>query len=264
MSRETFYRALLHSVFEDKKLKDSNFTLRGYAKFLKLQAPTLSNILNGKRTIPLKDALRIADILQLKTTEREKFLASAIESKPTSLPTTKRDVFKDSRYLSEMRFREVLADDEHFVVIALLYSDFEPKTIEGISRKLKFSTSKTETILSRLLKLSLVSYKDGIFRNTNKSYHTSDGVSSELIREGHRQVSRTAMQKLTNLKVDQRDFTSVKICGNMACLIEVRKEIRKFQRRIYYLMKKRGQCTEVFELAIQFFPYTDAELKNAK
>jgi uncharacterized protein (TIGR02147 family) len=220
--------------------------------------------LNSKRSIPLKNALRIADILQLKAADREKFLASAIESKPVMKGTKKRDVFKESRYLSEVRFRDILADDEHFVVIALLYSDYEPKTIDGISKKLQMSRTKVELILSRLLKLALVSYKDGVFRNTNKSYHTSDGVSSELIREGHRQVSRVAMQKLSVLKVEQRDFTSVKICGSMASLAEVRKEIRKFQRRLYYIMKKRGQCTEVFELAIQLFPYTDTELKNAK
>lgn len=73
---EPHYRRLLREIFENRKRNNPRYSLRAFARDLRMQPPTLSHVLNGHRRLPASRVEDIADGLGLSAEQRGEFLSS--------------------------------------------------------------------------------------------------------------------------------------------------------------------------------------------
>lgn len=73
------YRLILNSEFNVRKKKNPRYSLRAFARLLKVDASYLSKINSGKLILPVDVAASIAEKLKLEKEIRKKFILSAAE-----------------------------------------------------------------------------------------------------------------------------------------------------------------------------------------
>lgn len=73
---EPEYIKVLKEIFEERKRNNPRYSLRAFARDLRMQAPSLSHILNGHRRLPETRVADVVEILNLTPERRQHFLES--------------------------------------------------------------------------------------------------------------------------------------------------------------------------------------------
>lgn len=78
------FRAWLDQQFQERRAKNSRFSLRAFGKLLKMDASTVGQILSGKRNTSLRLRARVMDTLKASEQDRREILgdAAALMSQP--------------------------------------------------------------------------------------------------------------------------------------------------------------------------------------
>lgn len=71
-----FYILKLAEHLANKQKVNSRYSLRAFARDLSMDSSTLSQIIRGKRSLPISAADRVAALLNLTGQERENFMQS--------------------------------------------------------------------------------------------------------------------------------------------------------------------------------------------
>jgi uncharacterized protein (TIGR02147 family) len=252
--KEIFYRDLLISEFEKIKERNSKMSIRAFARYLGVQAPTLSHVLNGKRNLPASDAIRISQKLKFDKGIEERFLNSVSESSKVS--RTPSSLIKFKKFIDEKLFPQIISDGDHYTVLNVLKLKRFLATKENIGLKCGIDLPKLDKVLLNLMDAELIKIDPlGIYRAIERTTKTTDNLSSEAIREAHRDSLKFASETLGRVPVEKRDFVSLKFPADPNLLDEARKETRKYIKNIHKIMSK-GDKTEVYECAVQIFPRT--------
>ena len=224
----TFY---IHKLKEDLSLKqraNPQYSLRAYAKYLGVHSSTLSQVLSGKRPLPLKNATSVASKLNLGPKERTLFLESLYQLK-TSLDDLKVDPI-DTRFMLDESHAKVIAEWEHYAVITLFDIDGFKASADVISERL------------------------GITKN-HTSLRTTEDISSQALKDSHIETLEMGKNKLEDIAVELRDFSAMTIAMDLERMPEVKTIIREFRQKMSALLRD-GKKTDVCQLSIQFYPLT--------
>ncbi len=228
-------------------------SIRSFAKYIKVDSSSLIRLFNGKRELPLNSAHKVVDALNLKGEERDNFIRSVLSSQKKE-PRSKNT--SSVKYVGNLKceaHKPIITNHEALSILALFYTDL-PKTLSTVMSKLSLDVEEAEQLLRRLYFARLIDFKDGSFYPTETWYSTTDGKHSETIRESHSNLLKIAQEKLKTTPVTQLDYTSMKIPCTHKSIDKVKKEIRSFQNKIFKILSEEQNKTDVFELAIQFFP----------
>ncbi|MGE0174352.1 MAG: TIGR02147 family protein [Oligoflexales bacterium] len=250
----TDYRDFLLNAYKEKRQKNSQYSLRSYAKFLGISAPQLSKILNRKQPLSLRHATQIADKLALSPSQRSQ-LATALNSE-LLLPTDARGR-QEFLQLADDRFR-LISDWWHFAILSLGSVRGNSKDPKWIATRLGITVQVAEDAFQRLLRLNLVEMVDGGYRQSGLPLSTTTDVPSSAIQKYHRQNLELAAEKLGSIPVDLREFTSITIAVDPNNIAKAKDAIRKFKRSMADSLGS-GNKEEVYTLAIQLFPLTTQE-----
>lgn len=256
----------LLNEFNRRKSKNPSFSLRAFAKYLRLSPSRLSELLSSKRTLTKTTALQIADRLEFSPLQKEKFLeAVSNDYEATRIRKRKQNIFSptiqaDFYELSEDAFAAI-SDPIHFSLLSLAETK-NFKSDEGwIARRLKISTMKVRETVSRLSKLGLLQEKNGKLSCTHYNLTTTHDIPSSALRKGHAELLGKAIEAIQNVPVEKRDVTSVTMAVDPKKLEKAKKMIKEFRRKLMKELES-GEKTEVFALAIQLFPLTEMEKKK--
>lgn len=74
--KPVYYVEKLKEVLEERQLNNSKYSLRAFARDMDLHCSTMSQILRGKRNLPLKRANDVADRLGLSDDDKKRFMES--------------------------------------------------------------------------------------------------------------------------------------------------------------------------------------------
>lgn len=257
-----FYINKLRETLLQKQSINPAYSLRAFARDLGLDASSLSKILKGVRGPTIRDSIHIADKLNLSSQERTYFLESIYKTK-TQLDNIKISPI-DERYMLNESHYKVIAEWEHFVVETLFeLDDFSP-TLGEISRSLGITMERAEEVLSNLKECGLIiEGRNGQLSKAYQKIRTPEDVASQALRESHQETLELGKQKLDEIEVDLRDFSSMTVAMDMEKLPEAKSIIREFRQKMMALLKN-GNKTEVYQLAIQFYPLTERNLKGKK
>lgn len=246
-SQIAIQRTLRIKLIELQK-NNLRFSLRAYAKRLDISPGALSGLLNGKRVVSKKIAMKIADKLMLDPQERSELISTFKEKKSEKI-----DI--EYQQISSEQFR-LLADWEHLAILSIINtSDFISNT-NWIASRLGISENQASQAIDRLLHLGLLAKsEEGVLTRKNTALRTSDDVADISIRKSHDQTLDLAREALHRDEFEIRDFSAITFAIDPVHLAEAQAIIRKCQDDLSALLES-GNQSEVYRFSTQLFPLT--------
>ena len=236
---------ILKNEFKQRADRNSQYSLRAFAKSLKMHSSTLSAILNKKRRITPAQAQKILNELNLDHSEKKRILLEMLQEKSASTEAS-------FEKLDEAAF-QVVSGWEHFALLACLDLDSSEKSTEQLAQKMKLPFSLTVEALERLHKLGLVLRREDHWQTTGKSFTTTNEVPSSALRKTHREYIHKALDSLQKHSVDERDITGISMAISTKKLASAKKMIAAFRRELAEHLESDPK-DEVYRLNIQLFP----------
>lgn len=260
------YIEILSLEFEKRKLANSSYSLRAYARDLNLSAPRLSQILNKKSGLSYEAAEEVASALKLDDQEKSWFCDSAAvfsersAGKKEEFANRIKEYKRESKKFSEinLEYFKVIEDWFHFGILELTYlKDFQ-NSEDWMARKLGITKAEVKVAVERMKRLGLITEKDGRLVDTFKFLATPSDVPSIALRKFNTQLMKLAIESLHKQEVSQREVSSNIFSINRGKLPEFKDKIREFRRDMERFASDQSQKDAVYCLGMQFFSLSDS------
>jgi DNA-binding MarR family transcriptional regulator len=235
-----------------RRQRNPRYSLRAYARDLRIAPGILSQVLNGKRRLTVAQSNTISRLLGLDGAARAAFATPPRLQR--TLPARWKGGDAGVRSLADDEFR-VIAGWQHYAILGLIETPGFRSEPDWIAERLGLSVVTISAALRRLERVGLVTRVDGRLARVPQRLRTTTDVPSGAIRAYHRGMLRKGQDALASLDVDQRDFSSITIRANPAKLATAKQLIRDFRRSLTDLLQADGG-DELFVLNVQLFPLT--------
>lgn len=240
--------AIMHRLtveYEQRRLKNSSYSLRAFAKYLDISSGALSAIMLGKRRISKRSALRLSHRLRLDPEQCQQFL-NAFESKSHTQI--------DYQQISPDSFK-LIAEWYHLAILSLINTDDFSADSTWVANRLGIAKKTVEKALERLEKLGLIEKGPNTFKRCAKAISIGDEGRSLAIQKAHIVALEMAKHSLEFDPEPRRDFSSVTLAIDASRLDEACQRIRQFEDDMSAFLET-GLRSEVYKLSIQLYPLT--------
>jgi uncharacterized protein (TIGR02147 family) len=252
MKEQIAIQSLLQKKFSELQASNPRYSLRAFSRKVGLNPGALSGILNGKRNVSSKLAVRIAEKLLLDPQERSE-LFSQFRILRHRIDSEKETT--EYRRLSAAQFK-IVAEWEHFAVLSLMRTKEFKSDSEWIAERLGLTHSRVRDVIQRLIEAGMVELSvDGDLKRVHSNYRTTDDIADLSLRRSHIQSLELAHRSLEQDAVSTRDHTWVMFAMDPKKLSMAKEKIRRFQDELAELVEA-GDQTEVYRLSMHFFPLT--------
>lgn len=254
MYTQSYYLTVLKEELVERQKKNPSYSLRSYADYLGIHPGTLSAVLNGKRTLPLSAADRVADRLGLSPRRKIHFLKNLATEKARFKYLSEEE--KEKQVILDEANYKVIAQWEHYAILTLIETaNFNPDN-GWIAQRLGVSVNQIEVAMERLLRSGLlVKTEDGNYKKTFSKLKTSEDVISPALQRAHLEELDLGKEKIEKIDVLQRDFSSITIAVNPKNLEKAKTAIYEFRQKMRSILEE-GEKEEVYQLCIQLYPLT--------
>ncbi len=254
----------LNEILELRRKANSSYSLRAMARDLEIDSSNLSAIINGKRGLPPRRAEFIAKKLSLTAFEKSQFINSSYKKKYKLDELNSGE--RGCHIVDEELHYDLIAKWEYFAIFELLKTKNDNKIdCEWISKRLGISQDKTWNVIKTLEHLGFISTDENNFQLLAESLETTFDVSSEALKTSHKESLELAEEKLNEVEIMMRDFSSLTIAINSNQIPVIKTLIREFQDKIYNLIDQSDmEKNEVYMLGTQFFPLTKNDKEVTK
>lgn len=252
MEQTPYYVKRLKEELSLKQRVNPQYSLRAFARDLDVHPGTMGQILKGLRPLPFKDASKVVAKLRLGPKDRTLFMESLLRKK-TSLDQIQ--IQDEERFMLDESYFKVIAEWEHYAVLDLYELDgFEPTLIE-MSSRLGITENRAEVVVQNLLTAGLLRLEEGRLERVHSSIRTTEDIKNQALRDSHVETMKMGIDKIDEIEVELRDFSSTTVALDLEKLPEAKTIIREFRQKMEALLRD-GTKTDVYQLAIQFYPLT--------
>lgn len=241
----------LAEVLSSCQAKNPSYSMRAFAKRLGLHSGALSALLNGKRNVSQKMAIRLLDRLNVGPEEQSVILKEFAEKRRNRPEQTFARLECTQLLLDQYH---ILGNWWHYAFLSLLKTkDFQPDAV-WIAARLGIRTSEAESAIERLLRTGLIeATPEGSYRRTTVRLTTSDETANSSLRKAHAMNLELARHSLEQDDVSVRDFTAITMPIDPHKLGQAKELIRKFLDQLSGLLES-GEQTEVYKFCTQLYP----------
>jgi uncharacterized protein (TIGR02147 family) len=252
MSQEI--KQLLNSELQRRQLINPLYSLRAFARDLGLGVSCLSEVLSGKRSLSVKNTVKVLKTLKLSATEREKlFEKLKLDPKKQGEPFV--NIYEDEfKLISDWFYMAILN------LARLSHNSAEP---EWIAQRLNIEVAVADDALKRLIRMGYISVEDQSMKRVVKAISTTFDIPSSAIRNHQKQTLLLAAQSLDTVPVELRDICSVIMPANHKNIPKVKSLLQKTRRKVSAMLEDT-QATDIYTLSIQLFPLTDVSNRSAQ
>lgn len=241
------FRLWLQKQFTDRCQKNTRYSLRAFAGLLDVDASTISQILSGKRSPSKNSLVRICEKLSASPKDLKVLGIHRIEDETDDFYQLSIDTFS------------VLADWYHFAILELTYVSGFQSDAKWISQMLGISIVETKSAIERLLRLNLLSQKNGKLFKTHETITNHTGLNTSVARKTlQKQVIQKSLTAIDETLQEEKDITSITMAIDPKNLDKAREMIKKFRRELCTLLEE-GEQSRVFNLAVQLYPISKKE-----
>ncbi len=238
-----------------KQRSNPKYSLRAYANYLDLHSSTLSQIFKGKRSLPIKKSAFIVEKLKLTAKEKTLFFESLYKTK-TNIDLIKIDDL-DDRFMLDESYYKVIAEWEHYAVLSLFDLTNVDVNLDLITSRLGLDENRALVVVNNLTFCGLVSQNsEGKLQKSHPRLRTTEDVSNQAIKDSHLEALDMGKKKLEEIEIELRDFSAMTIAMDLEKITEAKTIIREFRQKMSALLRD-GHKTDVYQLAIQFYPLTN-------
>jgi uncharacterized protein (TIGR02147 family) len=242
--------SVLKKELENKKLRNSAYSLRSFARNLSVSPAQLSQIMSGKRVLTAKLAEKILSKLHMSPAEKRKCWKGMVKN--VTVPS------RAETLLHEDKFR-LISDWYHLAILSLGQIKKAKKDSTWISQKLGITRQQASLAVERLERMGLLSNHPTQLVQINDPVHVYSKVSSESIQSYHKQILNLALDKLNEVPVQKRDYSALNFSIKFEHVEQIRKIIEEFQNQ---LQEDFEGGDELYMLSVQLFPLTNQGAKS--
>jgi uncharacterized protein (TIGR02147 family) len=258
-------RFLLDYV-ERRQNAESSFSIRKWAAEVGLSHALLVMLLQGKRSLTLKQVPFLSRGMRLSSPERLYFQALI------QFENAQTDEEKDlcRLWLSEVnpgstfQVREIdeflaISHWVHMTILAMTELKGFRGTASEIHARLgkRVSIHEVRTALERLKALDLIAEKNGKLKCTYARVTTRDDVANRGAREYFKQVAALVPDALEKQSVEEREFQGMALSVPRSKIQLAKEMIRKFRTQFSEAMSHEPG-DDVYQMNIQFFRLTES------
>ncbi|MGE3260230.1 MAG: TIGR02147 family protein [Bacteriovoracia bacterium] len=263
---QTNYRVLLKAAWSEKAAKGKGYSLRSLARKVGVSPSFLSEMLNGKKSLSMDLAFKIAVKLGLTETETQNLcLLAQLENEQD--PDFRSEILKRINHLHPRKkthdlstdLFKVIADWYHFAILEMTHLPGFRLRAESISKSLNISKIEAEVAIERLLRLELLEKTaKGSYRKTHDYVLAQSQISAGALRQFHRQYLEKAQLALEAQSPRERVSATDVLPLNSKYLPEVDRLSREFSSAVLRLSEKTGTKDAVYALGVHCFRLTTA------
>lgn len=256
----------LYSHFKNATSSTRSNSIRAFARKIGMSHSLMSYLLNGHRTLTVKQAMLVAAKLNLSQVDEQRIMNSALKATPTK-PGTENQFemmkkYRQTRGLPKMTKLDItkfkIIHWYHSAIMDLASIDGFNSDPEWIARRLGISTADACAAIDRLVDLGLMKWQKDELHKVDTYLWSNPERSEFSMREYHKQMIQKGLDHLE--KTDSESFSSRSITGvtmgvKKTRLEEVMLRIDEFQKEIAEYLTV-GQSDELYQLQILLFPLT--------
>lgn len=256
------YRMWLVKELANRARRNPAYSLRSFSKSLGISAPSLSQIISGKRTLSRGAALKIIERCAMSPEQAQAFLASSLgegwgEALKKIDPLFSGPEFEEL----ELESFRVISDWYHYAILSLGELPDNRASAEWIAGELEISSKQASAAFQRLLKLGVIARRGKGFYQCRPQLAVPTQGFTTAIRKYHQQNLHKAEEALSGSDAPLELFSAITMAVDESQLPKARELIRQFRRRICRLMEA-GQGERVYTLAVQLFPISKKKEKR--
>jgi len=259
----------LQSVLEEKKRRNTRFSLRAWASQLGMpHAATLSAVLNRKQDLAPELALKIRTTLKLSQGASEFYDLLVLYTNAKN--PLERDVL--SRHLAGMHpsaqfstldldASRMIADWRYFAVLELTSQPDCSDDPDHIAKRFgsAMTPAQAKDIIDRLLRLQLVKrLDDGRLMRTTKNIATPGDNPEQALRGIHHQLLDMAKERLETMPVTAREFSANFFVGRSDQIAVIKTRMRQLRRELSQVIEDPSGDA-VFVLNMSLFNVLESE-----
>lgn len=248
---DTGLRKYLETELERRKKKNPRYSVRGFARDLKIDATALSRILNGSRKIGPKTAKNLLARLDVDASTREVLLRSLIAPDEMGVPS-------DSDY-TEVTAEQLERMDDwiYSAILGLARSGNLRLDSQKLAKFFGTKIVEMERQLKTLVELGLLKRTEKGFRTVNARASAAYLKDSAALRKIHAGYISKAIDTLGASPEVERDVSGITVLISKSKLPEASRRIKQFRRSLAtFLESPEGE--ELYRINIQLFPLKKA------
>jgi uncharacterized protein (TIGR02147 family) len=254
----TDYKDILKKHFEKKVKLNARYSLRAFARDIDISSARLSHVMNGKYGLSVKAGEQIAKRLGMSKNETHVFcnLIAAQHARSVSAKNKAKELLKKSDYIYsdiEVDTFKVISDWYHFAIVELINTKDFKYTNKWIGSQLGITEAKTKEAIERLIKVGLITEKNGTISPCSRFYVNQKGISHESIKNYHRQILDKAKLAIDSQSIDVRDFGSLTIAISEEDIPFVKEKLKEFRNYLDQELSKKTDRKYVYQLGTQFY-----------
>lgn len=270
MKTGTDFKQILKGELEARLNRNPRYSLRAFAKDLKMAPALLSDILNGKRGMSREWATKVATRLGYAKSEKDLF-CDLVESQHARSRVAKAQALArlEKRVSQGAVLKFLTLDQDQFSLISEWYpmailelmkspeckATAKPE-LEWFAKKLQLTPIQVSNALERMTKLGMIEMREGKWIVLSPNVQTPDGVASRALKSHHEQLMKKGLEALYTQPVEERDFRGLTIRCKKSDVSRVREKMKKFLQDLDAELSADQDGTEVYQLSTQFFSLT--------
>lgn len=262
MDQVSYHLEVLRTELGNRMRANPHYSLRSFARDLKVQPSWLSEFLRAKKGLSLSRAEELVQRLNLNDVEKSIFLLSVSKVHSRS---------SKQRKLADSELRSLLANKNtskkisssdhkrisqwyHLAILELIELDDCDHSLKWLSHKLQLPLRLVQMACDELVEFGLLEIVDKKMRATFNQSETTSDVPSSSIRDYHNQVMQKASVALSRQQLAEREFLNMTLAFDTNMLPEVKEYLRNFQKKFAQkFYKPQDKKNSVYQLSIHFF-----------
>lgn len=254
--KATTARQILREALLGRQEKHPAYSMNSFARDMGVSKSYMSLILAGKRRLTLEQAARFGALLKFDKRTQTRFLKAARDE---ALGTTEaliagaQPAAASFFELDVDRFK-VIQDWYHLAILDLTTLRGFKSEYRWVARKLGLSEIKVRDAIDRLHRLGLLEISNGRWTKAHEKLYISTKRSETAIRSHHEQMMGKAIEELKRPeRFGQREISGYTMAIGKNRIAEVTARLREMQREIAEFAAQGGDCSELYQLNMQFF-----------
>jgi uncharacterized protein (TIGR02147 family) len=248
------FRLFLQAELGRRCARNSQYSLRAFARFLAIDHATMSQLLRGKRALTPRTILRLGTRLGLDRPAIDAYVGSECHWRKENAD----DVAASELQQLAHDAARVISDWYHYAILELTrLSEFKPDS-RWIARVLGITSDEVNLAVTRLVRLGVLEMASRT-RWIDKSGDTTTSLaefSRSTVQQLSRQVRKLMLGAMRNARADHCEFSSTTLAVPTSRLPEVLERMTRFRRDLAALLREDSSPDDVYQLEINFFPVT--------
>lgn len=240
-----FIEELLKTLTK-RQASNPSYSIRAFARDLKINPATLSALINQKRPLTLKTALDLIHKLDWSPSLKKKVISQLTKGQAVAASVEFRTIPESHG--------EVLARWETFAILSFLEIPPQKFSAREIALKLEIPFGEALVCLGILESHGYIKENSGKwFLSDIECRASASDIPNAFLRKGHKSKTLRGLQSLDEDPVEVRDFTNMTMAIDPAKLPEAKERIRDFRRELCSFLEE-GEKKQVYQMNIQLFP----------